>query len=42
MTRPYCWICSSPAAVHVQGNSYVCHDHAQGTGTPYLEEGHID
>ena len=32
MTSPYCWICQSPAAVHVQGSSYVCADHAQGTG----------
>jgi len=41
MTSPYCWICQSPAAVHVQGNSYVCADHAQGTGGHYLE-GSID
>lgn len=37
MTSPYCWICLSPAAVHVQGSSYVCADHAQGTGGQYLE-----
>ena len=32
MSRPYCWICMSPAAVHVQGSSYVCADHAEGVG----------
>ena len=37
MTEPYCWICQSPAAVHVQGSSYVCADHAEGTGGHYLE-----
>lgn len=36
----WCWICMSPAAVHVQGTSYVCADHAEGTGgQPYLENG---
>ena len=37
MTSPYCWICQSPAAVHVQGSSYVCADHAEGVGGHYLE-----
>ena len=32
----------SPGAVHIQGTSYVCHNHWNGTGEPYLEEGHID
>ena len=40
MTRP-CWICMSPGTVHVQGTSYVCHNHAQGTGGHYME-GHTD
>lgn len=42
MTSPYCWICQSPAAVHVQGTSYVCADHADGTGGQYLQGEHID
>lgn len=41
MTR--CFICGdTEGTVHLIGMVYACHDHAQGTGTPYLEEGHID
>lgn len=40
MTSP-CWICSNPGTVHVQDSSYVCADHAEGTGQPYLQ-GEID
>lgn len=39
MTSRYCWICQSPGSVHVQGTSWVCQDHADGTGQPYLENG---
>lgn len=35
----FCWICQSPAAVHVQGSSYVCADHAEGVGGQYLQNG---
>lgn len=35
----FCWICVSPAAVHVQGTSYVCQDHADGTGGQYPQNG---
>ena len=40
MTRP-CWICMSPGTVHVQGTSYVCQNHWNGTGGQYME-GSID
>lgn len=38
----FCWICMSPGAVHVQGTSYVCTSHAEGKGTPYLQNGDND
>lgn len=40
---PRCFICQAQGDLTlIEPPTYVCHNHAQGTGGPYLEEGHID